>query len=178
MSHKLETDFQMSANEILDVVLKNNRTLMNLKGAIAQEHLSRYLEDLKQKGIIQNYETIDKDGQPDFRIKFKNKDILLECKNVEKEKKVNKDITIDFWRTRYQKTKGPLSRFYHQSDFQVLAACLYNRSGKWEFRFIKTKALPRHPEDPERFTNRVSLSPETPYARYWRTALIEVLEEL
>lgn len=178
MPHKIETEFQMSAYEILDVVLKNNRTLMNLKGAVAQEHLSRYLKDLKQKGLIDNYESIDKDGQPDFKIKFKNNEILLECKNVEKEKKRIKDITIDFWRTRYQKTKGPISRFYHQKDFQVLAACLYNRTGKWEFRFIKTKALPRHPDDSERFSNRVSLSPETPYAGDWKNTLIEVLEEL
>jgi hypothetical protein len=174
MPHKLEIEFRMTAYEILDVVLKNNRTLMNLKGAIAQEHLSRYLKDLMLKGIIENYESIDKDGQPDFKIKFRNKEFFLECKNVEKEKKGSKDITIDFWRTRYQKTKGPISRFYHQNDFQVLAACLYNRTGKWEFLFIKTRALPRHPEDPEKFTNRTSLSPNTTYASEWKNTLIKV----
>ena len=177
--HDLERAFQMSAAEILDVVLSNNRCLMNLKGAIAQEHLARYLKKLKAARKIQDFEQIDEDGKPDFRLKFKGKTFHLECKNVQKEPTgKNKSITVDFWKTRYQKTKGPISRFYHESEFQILAACIFNRSGRWQFRFIRTDALPRHPEDPHYFSNRVSLETDTSYGHQWQDDLVPILKSL
>lgn len=169
----------MPATEILDVVLKNNRCLMNLKGAIAQEHLSRHLQALKDAGRIKDFGQIDVDGQPDFWVLYQGRRYLLECKNVQKEPKGrNKSITVDFWRTRYQKTKGPISRFYHESDFHVLAACLFNRTGDWGFRFIRTSALPRHPDDNSYFSNKVSLGPDTDYAVEWGGDLLNVLDQV
>jgi len=175
--HKLEQLFQLSAADIFDVILKNNRTMMNLKGAIAQEHLERHLLRLKREGVIEDIGRIDKDGKPDFEISFSGTRLFLECKNVQKEPKgKNKNITIDFWKTRYQKTSGPISRFYHEDEFQLLAACLFNRTGKWGFRFIQTSRLPRHPEDKKRYHNRVSLESSTPYGKYWSDSLLEVLK--
>lgn len=177
--HELERAFQLPASEILDVVLKNNRCLVNLKGAIAQEHLARYLKRLIDAGRIQDFASIDEDGRPDFLIVFRDRQLLLECKNVQKETgRKDQSITIDFWRTRYQKTQGPISRYYHQSEFQILAACLFNRTGEWSFRFIQTDVLTRHPDDPERFSNRVSLEADTAYAREWADDLVQVLERL
>ena len=177
--HELDRAFQLPASEILDVVLKNNRCFVNLKGAIAQEHLARYLKRLVDAGLIQDFEPIDEDGRPDFLVEFKGKHLLLECKNVQKGTgRKDKSITIDFWRTRYQKTQGPISRYYHQSEFQVLAACLFNRTGEWSFRFIQTSVLTRHPDDSERFSNRVSLEADTSYATEWNDDLVQVLKRL
>lgn len=177
--HELERKFQMPASEILDVVLKNNRCLMNLKGAVAQEHLARYLNRLKTQRKIQDFGQIDEDGKPDFWVKCKGMILQVECKNVQKiPKGRDQSITVDFWKTRYQKTQGPISRFYHESEFQVLAACLFNRTGEWKFRFIRTRTLPRHPDDSSRFSNKVSLESNTPYGREWRDDLPSVLRQL
>lgn len=177
--HELERAFQMPASDILDVVLKNNRCLMNLKGAIAQEHLSRYLQALKDAGKIEDFEQIDVDGRPDFWVQYKGKRFLLECKNVQKEPAgKNKSITIDFWRTRYQKTKGPISRYYNESDFEILGACLFNRTGDWVFRFIRTSVLPRHSDNNSYFSNKVSLESDTDYGAEWSDDLLTVLDQL
>ncbi len=169
----------MPASEILDVVLKNNRCLMNLKGAIAQEHLHRHLQSMKAKGSIEDFSQIDSDGKPDFWILYSGREFLLECKNVQKQLKGKaKAITVDFWRTRYQKTKGPISRFYHESEFQILAACLFNRTSEWNFRFIRTSVLQRHPDDNTYFSNKVSLESGTPYGMEWSSDLLTVLKQL
>ena len=152
---------------------------MNVKGAIAQEHLFHYLTALQEAGHIQDIKQIDQDGKPDFSILFSGRKIYLECKNVQKELKgKDKSITVDFWRTRYQKTQGPISRYYHESEFHVLAACLFNRTGEWRFRFIRTSVLPRHPEDSTRFSNRVSLEANTNYGHEWSDDLLTVLRQL
>lgn len=177
--HELEQAFQMPASKILDVVLKNNRCLMNLKGAIAQEHLARHLRKLKERGSIKDFKQIDIDGQPDFVVQYRRRSYKMECKNVQKEPKgKNKSITIDFWNTRYQKTQGPISRFYHESEFEILAACLFNRTKEWKFVFIRTSVLPRHPDDPQRFSNRVSLDQGTSYGAHWTGNLKAVLDQL
>ncbi len=90
----------------------------------------------------------------------------------------NKSTTIDFWKSRYQKTQGPISRFYRQDEFQILGGCLYNRTGAWRFRFIRTAVLPRHPKDKKRLWNRVSLERDTSYGAGWHEDLTTVLKEL
>lgn len=177
--HELEQAFQMPASEILDVVLENNRCLMNIKGAIAQEHLARHLKKLKKRGLIKDFKQIDTDGQPDFELQCRGRSFKMECKNVQKESKgKNKSITIDFWKTRYQKTQGPISRFYRESEFEILAACLFNRTNEWKFVFVQTSVLPRHPDDPQRFSNRVSLDRGTLYGAHWTGNLKAVLDQL
>lgn len=67
----------MNAVEILDMVLSNNRLHIAVKGAVAQEHLRKYLENLHDYGVLEDIEKIDKDGQPDFRIVFEGRSYLL-----------------------------------------------------------------------------------------------------
>jgi len=176
--HQLEDQFQMDAAEILDMILSNNRLHIAAKGAVAQEHLRKYLEDLHSLGALEHFEQIDKDGQPDFRLVFEGRSYLLECKNVEKEKRAGGPMTVDFQRTRAPK-EAPHLRYYHEDEFELLAACTFNRSGEWEFHFIRTAILDRR-ADPhaDRFLNRVFVDASASYGEHWSSDLAQVLREL
>lgn len=56
---------------------------MNVKGAVAEEHLRLLLKSLKDKGAVDEY-TIGGEGQPDFTVHHDGHQTTLECKNVEK----------------------------------------------------------------------------------------------
>ena len=176
--HQLEIQFQMNSVEILDMVLSNNRLYVAMKGAAAQEHLRRYLLELHRKDTLDDFEQIDKDGQPDFRLNFDGHSYLLECKNVEKEKRLGAPVTVDFQRTRAPKD-APYLRYYHEDEFELLAACTFNRTGKWEFQFIRTAVLDRReaPHD-DRFLNRVFVDASADYGEEWSSDLVDVLREL
>ena len=122
---------------------RRNRTLISVRGAIAEVHLRRVLIRLKEEGIISEYEEFDRDGHRDFAVVYQANRFLIECKNAEKEKPRKtpgaSPITVDFQRTRNQQ-RGPQYRFYAPDEFHVLAACLWNRTGRWEFVYIATKA--------------------------------------
>lgn len=168
--HVLEKMFRLSATSILDVIRKNNRLLVAAKGAVAQEHLARQMRRLKARAILQGFGSIDRDGQPDFWVRYRGRTYLVECKNVQKTKRRG-EMTVDFMRSRYSKTKKPSTRFYHPREFHVLAACLYNQTGMWEFKFIATRDLRRHPRYRSRLDSRVSLGASTPYHKLWRDNL-------
>ena len=51
-------------------------------------------------------------------------------------------------KTRSQ--KDPAGRFYRPEQFDVVAACLYPVTGRWEFRYRRTAAMERHPTHPDR----------------------------
>ncbi len=161
--------------EILDVIKSSNRTLIAVRGVIAQEHLRRYLETLKRKGVLSAYNAIDQDGKPDFLVVYKGREYLIECKNVQKTMR-RSEVTVDFMRTRYAKTDGPQGRFYKTSEFQILAACLYNQLGIWKFKFISTDRLSLHPAYPDRLDNKVSLGPSSAYYALWRDELPSALD--
>lgn len=188
--HALEQRFQMPAREILDVVLNNNRTLMNLKGAIAEEHLKRQLDALARQGQIEDFAPIDADGKPDFWVQFRGRRLYIECKNVlqqrpkqlssKRMRKADDRIKVDFWRTRNQGASGDrYGRYYAEGEFDVLAACLFNRTGEWMFRYIEVNRLTRLDVAPTRFRNKVVVDLGEPsYGPYWSDALVNVLDRL
>jgi hypothetical protein len=113
-----------------------------VKGFVAEYHLEKMLNELKNEGILQSVERVDADGEPDFRIKSYKGTFRVECKMVMSAKPYSDgDFKIDFQRTR-NSPSDPLSRFYKKTDFDIVAACLYNQTGRWEFRFIRTADLP------------------------------------
>ena len=175
--HQLEALMQMDASEILDVIAANNRLQIALKGAVAQEYLRRHLIAMVASGDLDEVESVDRDGQPDFRITYRGRVLLLECKNVEKQKRSGGPITIDFQRTRAPKD-APQLRYYHEQEFAVLAACLFNRTASWEFRFIRTSVLTRLVEFPDRFSNRVVVEGVVPYLEHWSGDLLGVLRTM
>lgn len=178
--HKLESQFALSAKDILDVIMRHNRCLIGVRGAIAEEHLRRILDGLQQRKVIEAFEQIDRDGYPDFEVLYSGEAFLIECKNVEKAKtqSPSERITVDFQRTRNQRL-GPERRFYKPDEFHVLAACLWNRTGHWSFAYVATEHLPRHPRYGDRVYNRVVVPLvddllEAP----WNESLSGVLDQL
>ncbi len=175
--HQLEELFRLSATEILDVVLRNNRTLMNLKGAVAQEHLRRHLKELVQEGKIGSFDSIDQEGKPDFKVRYRNRDFLIECKNVQKARRKSGEMTVDFMRTRNPIGK-PWLRYYSPEEFDILAACTFNQTQEWKFRFLPTKFLSPHPQFAQQLNNKVILGPSQEYFKYWTEDLIVALDVL
>jgi hypothetical protein len=173
--HDLEKLFALSAVEILTVVQRNNRLLMAVKGGVAQEHLSRYLTSLVREKRIVKFGPIDEDGKPDFWVIYNDRKFLLECKNIQKTLRKG-EMTVDFMRTRYAKTVGPEGRFYKSTEFHILAACLFNQTGQWKFKFIPTRRLGKNSNYKGRLDNKVSLGESKNYFKYWRTDLLEALQ--
>ncbi len=172
--HPLEEMFALPATAILDAIHRNNRLLVAVKGGIAQEHLRVYLQGLREARRVTDFGSHIEEPASDFWVLFENNRYLIECKNVQKTLRRG-EITIDFMKTRYAKTVGPQGRFYKPSEFQVLAACLFNQTKKWEFRFIPTTKLPRHRAYRGRIDNRVSLGNSTPYFEHWQEDLVAAL---
>jgi hypothetical protein len=140
MPHALENAYQLTSNEILDIIKRSPRCEQMVKGFVAEYHLERKLKALQEAGLL-TYERIDSDGQPDFKVVVNGRTLLMECKNVMTNGYSNGDYKVDFQRTR-NSPGDPLSRFYKRSDFDILAACTYNQNGKWDFLYILTSDLP------------------------------------
>lgn len=149
--HELERYFGLSADRLFDVIRANPRCLMNVKGAVAEEHLRLEIEGLKAQGVVDSY-TIGGEGKPDFTLEHDGRRTVVECKDVEKAKnKANREalvsVTIDFKKTRNQ-LQGKHLRFYHRTEFDIVAACLFNRTGEWRFVFAPTSSFAEHPDHP------------------------------
>lgn len=171
--HTLEEEFGLSAVQILDTINNRNRCKIAVRGAIAEAHLIRELTRLKTAGSIDGFEDFDQDGHPDCRVDVNGKSFLVECKNVQRG--TRGPITIDFWRTRAPIGR-PWERYYATDEFQVVAACLWNRTGNWEFRYAATVELPRHPSFTDRLTNKQTVEPSAP--GLWTPDLIGLLSRL
>src|SRR4051794_25979908 len=156
--HELEAEFGLPAHEILDTINGRNRCKIAVRGAVAERHLIRLLDHLKQRGQIDGYEDFDVDGQPDIRVDVGGRSYFIECKNVEKEKPRKRgpspSITVDFQRTRAP-IGHPELRYYAPDEFHVLAACLWNRTQQWQFLFAATRDLPRQPKYLDRLSPKV-----------------------
>lgn len=142
MPHLLENEFELAGDEILEVIARSPRCKQMVKGFVAEYHLERVLKKLVEEGVLASAERIDADGEPDFRVTTGDKTLRVECKMVMSARPYsNGDLKVDFQRTR-NSPGDPLSRFYKKGDFDIVAACLFNQTGKWEFRYIRTSDLP------------------------------------
>lgn len=172
-THWMEKEFGLPARQILDVINGRNRCKIAVRGAIAEAYLIRLLQAMKIEGKITDFEDFDIDGHPDCRVDYRGHAFLVECKNVQKGK--TGPVTIDFWRTRSPKEK-PWERYYQLQEFQVVAACLWNRTGTWDFRFAATADLPRHPEYADRLLNRLEVDLDE--SERWTADLASLLTRL
>jgi hypothetical protein len=143
--HPVEVEMGLSAAEILDVIKRSDRCYQAVRGYVAERHLEKHLEQLKQSGTIQDFVFINKDGQPDFRVTVHGRSKTIECKNVmARTRYANGDLKVDFQRTRNQLgTSAQSGRYYKVTDFDILAASLHDLTGHWRFNFIRTLDLPQ-----------------------------------
>ncbi|MFH0800042.1 MAG: hypothetical protein V2A66_07685 [Pseudomonadota bacterium] len=74
----------LSDKDLADVLQKNPRAYMNLRGAVAEKHLEILLEKYREDGGIKSFRRGRGDFEKDFYIVLQNDvDIAIECKNVQ-----------------------------------------------------------------------------------------------
>lgn len=151
VGHPLEKVLGLPAYEILDVVQEHFRLLVALRGSVAEYHLGEYLRTVDG---VSDIESLDVDGQPDFRIKYEGREVLIECKNTLRKLTRDGHARVDFQKTRASKG-NPCSRFYSPDQFEILAACMHPISEKWEYQFFPTARLNPHPKCSGRLATNV-----------------------
>jgi hypothetical protein len=164
--HALETEFDLTSREILEIIANRTRLAVAVRGGVAEHHLQHHLDSDPD---VASAVLIDRDGEPDFDALLTNgRRVLIECKNVSPNTYADGTPKVEVQKTRSQKG-DPAGRFYKPDQFDVVAACLYAVTGRWEFRFKATVDLERHPKHEDRLAvlHRVDES--------WRTYLAEAV---
>lgn len=141
LRHDLEQAFELSAAEILDVIAEANRLGVAVRGGVAERHLERVLA---RQDNVARVTPIDEDGRPDFEVELVDGSVeLVECKVCSPESYADGAPKVEVQKTRASKG-DPASRFYRPDQFHVLAACLWPVTDTWEFRFRRSRDMPRH----------------------------------
>ncbi len=67
-------------------------------------------------------------------------------------------------------------RGYRIDDFQVLAACLFNQTGRWEYLFAATINLARRPE----WADYLVIMQRVPHSAggHWKATIEEFLQSI
>lgn len=165
--HALTQEFQLSEKEVLNLIASARRLKMAVRGWVAEEHLVRTLRALPG---VNRCERNDAEGQPDVDLVFNRVPLVIECKNVLRERTKSGLARLDFQRTRASK-KDPCSRFYAPSDFDILAACLHAVEQSWSFSYVLPVLLDRHTKCPGKLASAVRIDER------WNADAIAVLTQ-
>lgn len=139
--HELAREFEMTEEEVLDLIGSARRLKMAVRGWVAETHLVRFLQ--KVPGVTECQRS-DEEGGPDVLLRFEgSRPLSVECKNVLRVRNAVGQVRIDFQRTRASKA-DPCSRYYSPKDFDVVAACLHAVSERWEYQFAPAASLDAH----------------------------------
>ncbi len=140
--HAIAAEFELSHQEILDLIESAPRLKMAVRGWVAETHLHRQLQLVP--GVEECVRIEEEGQQADIRLRYLGSRLLtIECKNVLRQRMADGTIRLDFQRTRASK-KDPCSRFYAPEDFDLVAACLHSCTEEWEFRYAATTQLDPH----------------------------------
>jgi hypothetical protein len=160
--HVLEDQFALSSEQILDIIGGRNRLSVAVRGGVAEHHLERLLGGSSGVAAVQR---LDVDAMHDFDVTLDDGRLLrVECKNASPKISAAGSFRVEVQKTRASKG-DPASRFYRVDAFDVVAACLFSPTGRWEFRFGRTSAMARHKDFPER------LAPIQPITADWTDSL-------
>ena len=148
MDHPLETQYGLTAHELLDAVNKRFRLKVALEGAVAEVQMEKRIHPLVGSAI-ERYEAHDLDGHPDFSlwIPGRKKPLRAECKNVRDRDQAYRDQgQIVAYMVETQKTRAskgdPTSRYYGVDQFDILGVCLGKKTGNWsDFLFARVVDL-------------------------------------
>lgn len=144
---RLEEQFDLTSEEILQMISERHRLTVAVRGGVAELHLKKYLEAHPD---VEWFREIDEDGQPDFEVRLSTGvRALIECKNVSPRTYADGTPKVEVQKTRSQKN-DPAGRFYRPDQFDIVAACLFSVTGVWEFRFRRTADMDRHESWPDR----------------------------
>ena len=144
MPHRLEKTLNAPADDILEAIACGFRAQADVKGKLAELYLARHLDGLIAQGVIDRYTWNDKDGVPDFEVFKGTVRLVVECKNVRSGPRHGGSgfATVELQKTRNGvDAQGNKTRGYRMDHFDVLAACTFNQTGQWTYRFIRSRRL-------------------------------------
>jgi hypothetical protein len=145
--HVLEEQFAMTSEQILDIIGGRNRLSVAVRGGVAEYHLEQQLT--RAPGIA-SVQRLDVDAMHDFDVTLDDGRFLrVECKNASPKTSASGAFKVEVQKTRASKG-DPASRFYPVDGFDVVAACVFSSTGRWEFRFGRTSRMARHKDFPDR----------------------------
>lgn len=145
--HLLEEQFALTSEQILDIIGGRNRLSVAVRGGVAEYHLE---QQLTAAPGIASVKRLDVDAMHDFDVTLDDGTFLrVECKNASPKPSAAGAFKVEVQKTRASKN-DPASRFYAADGFDVVAACVYSPTGRWEFRFGRTDGMARHKEFPDR----------------------------
>jgi transcriptional regulator with XRE-family HTH domain len=176
--HPLEKMFNAPADDIMWAIHNGFRARVDVKGKLAELYLARYFKGLKNQEVIEDFEWNDKDGVPDFVITYKGRRFIVECKNLRSGEagvyKQKQSYKVEVQKTRNSKD-GINTRSYPVDHFHLLAICMFNQTGQWDYFFIATKYLERA-ADPNllKIFQAVPFNPTTP----WEKDILVVLKDI
>lgn len=164
--HDLEQAYDLSAHEVLDVIRGNRRLGMAVRGGVAERHLELAL---RADPAVREVKPGAVEGPPDFQVSFLDGSVVaVECKNASPQAFSDGTYKVEIQKTRASKN-DPLSRFYTDDAFDVVAACLYGPTSEWTFRFCPTVLLDRQQ------TARNRIKPVQRIDARWKSSLEEAL---
>jgi hypothetical protein len=179
-SHPLEKKFNAPIADILEAIEHGFRAQVDVRGKLAELYLYRHLERLRAEGQIVSLRWHDADGQPDFEIVMRDgRKVRVECKNLRSDKNFSPErgCKVEIQKTRGGRDKsGRKTRGYLADYFDVMAACTFNQTGEWKFRFVAARRLACRDDDPSVFKvmQPVPLTGET---QHWHDDLTVAIED-
>lgn len=145
--HVLEEQFALTSEQILDIIGGRNRLSVAVRGGVAEYHLEHLLESSPDIAAV---ERLDVDAMHDFNVILADGRLMrVECKNASPKTSASGSFKVEVQKTRTSKG-NPASRFYPVDGFDVVAACLFSPTGRWEFRYGLTSRMARHKDFPDR----------------------------
>ncbi|OZD02416.1 hypothetical protein CH275_17430 [Rhodococcus sp. 06-235-1A] len=164
--HALEQEFGLTSAEILHIIATRNRLQVAVRGGVAEHHLERLLE---ASPTVARATRLDQDAMHDFDVTMVDgTSWKVECKNASPMMYANGDIKVEVQKTRASQN-DPASRYYRVDQFDVVAACLYSPTGRWQFRYHLTETLTRHRD----FSDR--LAPMQRITSDWKDSLADAM---
>lgn len=184
MPHKLEDEYGLTANELLDALDKRFRAKVTLEGAVAEVQMEKQIRALQVAGVIARYEEHDLDGYADFSIWLPDRadPILAECKNVRNrteaytEKGVITGYKVETQKTRTSNADAS-SRSYGVNQFHFIGVCLGKKTKNWaQFLYVRVEHLKIHTKHHGKLAamQRVPL-PDSPSITPWTNNLGDLL---
>lgn len=163
--HVLEEQFALTSEQILDIIGGRNRLSVAVRGGVAEHHLEHLLEHAP---AVTTVERLDVDPMHDFNVTMiDGRQLRVECKNASPKTSASGAFKVEVQKTRASKG-NPASRFYPADGFDVVAACLFSPTGRWEFRYGLTSRMTRHKDFPDR------LAPIQTITDAWTDALADL----
>jgi len=145
--HELERQFDLTSEEILDIIGDRTRLAVAVRGGVAEHHLEKLL---RLDPGVSEVARLDVDKMHDFDVTLRDGRMLrVECKNASPQLYADGSPKVEVQKTRA--TQGDRAgRLYRVDQFDVVAACLFASTGNWTFKYKATSQLTHSPEFDDR----------------------------